>query len=46
LGRPVEIDHMVYKFKTKQTWKYNRTGKNRFKVRIFLEDGTVVGWKD
>jgi hypothetical protein len=45
-GKPVDIDHTVYKTKTKETWKYNRTGKNRFKDRIYLEDGIVVGWKD
>jgi len=45
-GRPVDIDHAVYKTKTKETWKYNQTGKNRFKDRICLEDGIVVGWKD
>lgn len=45
-GRPVDVDHTVYKTKTKETWKYNQTGKNRFKDRIYLEDGIVVGWKD
>lgn len=45
-GPPVDRDTTVYKTKTKQTWKYNQTGKNRFKDRIFLEDGEVVGWKD
>lgn len=45
-GRPVDIDRTVYKTKTKETWKYNQTGKNRFKHRIYLEDGVVVGWKD
>lgn len=45
-GNPVDIDHTVYKTKTKETWKYNQTGKNRFKDRIYLEDGIVVGWKD
>jgi hypothetical protein len=45
-GSPVDVDHEVYKTKTKGTWKYNQTGKNRFKDRIYLEDGIVVGWKD
>lgn len=45
-GKPIDIDHTVYKTKTKETWKYNQTGKNRFKDRIYLEDGVVVGWKD
>ena len=45
-GNPVDIEHTVYKTKTKETWKYDKTGKNRFKVRIYLENGIVVGWKD
>ena len=30
----------------KVTWKYGRIGKNRFRERIFVENGIVVGWKD
>lgn len=44
LGRPLDIDERVLKTKTKETWKYNRTGKNRFGLRIILENGIVVGW--
>jgi uncharacterized protein YecT (DUF1311 family) len=29
-GGPVDIDRLLYKTKTKETWKYNQTGKNRF----------------
>jgi hypothetical protein len=45
-GQPDDREQTVYKTKTKQTWKYGRTGKNRFRERIYLEDGIVVGWKD
>jgi hypothetical protein len=45
-GKPVDVDQTVYKTKTKETWKYHQTGKNRFKERIYVEDGIVVGWKD
>lgn len=45
-GNPIDVDHTIYKTKTKETWKYNQTGKNRFKERIYLENGVVVGWKD
>jgi hypothetical protein len=45
-GSPVDVDHTVHKTKSKETWKYNQTGKNRFKDRIYVEDGIVVGWKD
>jgi hypothetical protein len=44
-GKPVSIDRMVYKFKTKQTWKYNSNGRNRFRSRVNFEDGLVVGWE-
>jgi ribosomal protein L21E len=45
-GQPEDKDQIVYKTKTKQTWKYGRVGKNRFRERIYVENGTVVGWKD
>lgn len=44
LGRPLDIDERVLKTKTKETWKYNRQGKNRFALRVILENGVVVGW--
>ena len=45
-GNPADIGREVYKTTTKETWKYNQTGKGRFKDRIFLENGVVVGWKE
>ena len=45
-GDPEEKDETIYKTKTKITYKYGRTGKNRFRKRIYIEDGIVVGWKD
>ena len=44
LGRPLDIDQKVLKTKTKEVWKYNRTGKSRYALRITLENGEVVGW--
>lgn len=44
LGRPLDIDVRVLKTKTKETWKYNRVGENRFGLRVILENGVVVGW--
>jgi hypothetical protein len=44
IGRPVDIEQKVLKTKTKETWKYNATGKNRYALRVVLEDGVVVGW--
>jgi hypothetical protein len=45
LGPPVEVDEKVLKTKTKHTWKYEPQGGNRFALRVFLEDGVVVGWE-
>jgi uncharacterized protein YecT (DUF1311 family) len=45
-GRPVEIGSEVMRTKTKQIWKYGQTGKNRFRERVTVENGTVSGWKN
>jgi len=45
-GVPIDKDQTLYKTKINETWKYKQTGKNRFKERIYLENGIVVGWKD
>lgn len=45
LGRPLDTDEKVLKTKTKEIWKYNRVGKNRYGLRITLENGVVVGWE-
>lgn len=44
LGKPLDIDQKVFKTKTKEIWKYNETGKNRYALKITLENGEVVGW--
>lgn len=45
-GQPDDVDHKVMKTKTKQVFKFRRTGKNRYGLRVTLEDGVVVGWED
>ena len=44
IGKPVDIDQKVLKTKIKEVWKYNKTGKGRYALRITLENGSVVGW--
>jgi len=44
LGQPVDIDQKLLKTKTKEIWKYNHRGSNRYGLRITLEDGIVVEW--
>jgi outer membrane protein assembly factor BamE (lipoprotein component of BamABCDE complex) len=46
LGRPADVDQRVSKTKSKQTWRYDRQGKNRFGLKVVIEDGVVVGWDD
>ena len=46
LGHPLSIDNHLLKTKERQTWKYQRTGKNRYSLRFTLEDRIVVGWID
>lgn len=45
-GNPVDVGREIIRTKVKETWKYNQTGKNRFSDRIYLENGTVIGWKE
>ena len=45
LGNPTEIDRKNLKSKSREIWKYGRTGKNRFNLRITVENKIVVGWE-
>ena len=45
-GRPVDTESKVLKTKSKETWKYQQFGKGRYALRVFLENGVVVGWDD
>ena len=44
LGKPLDIDQKVLKTKVKEVWKYNKTGKGRYALRIIIENGEVIGW--
>jgi len=46
LGQPVATYETVLKTKVKRTYKYRPTGVNRYALRIFVEDGEVVGWEN
>jgi hypothetical protein len=45
-GAPIQIDEKILKTKTKTTYKYFQTGKNRFALKITLDNGVVVKWDD
>uniref|UniRef100_UPI002B051A6F DUF2845 domain-containing protein n=1 Tax=Providencia alcalifaciens TaxID=126385 RepID=UPI002B051A6F len=44
LGRPLDISSKVMKTRYREIWKYNKTGSNRYGLRITLDDGCVQGW--
>jgi hypothetical protein len=44
IGRPIAIDNKALKSVVREVWKYNQTGKNRFSLRVTLENGRVTGW--
>ena len=45
-GRPAAKGQKIYKTKVTETFKYNQTGKNRFRSRVNVENGIVVGWEE
>jgi hypothetical protein len=45
-GAPVDIGRQIYKKSIREEFKYNQTGRNRFKNRVWVENGIVVGWKE
>jgi hypothetical protein len=44
-GTPVAIDDKVYKTKVVHTYKYIQAGRNRYRSRVKIENGYVVGWE-
>ena len=45
LGTPADTDQKVLKTKTKEIWKYRPTARNRFGLKVTLDDGIVTGWE-
>jgi hypothetical protein len=46
LGRPMDVDEKVFKTKRREIWKYAHRGRNRYGLRITVEDGAVAGWDE
>jgi hypothetical protein len=44
LGQPSGVNRQLMKTKQREVWKYSPVGKNRYKLRITLDQGQVVGW--
>lgn len=45
IGAPDDVDERVMKRKTRHVYKYCETGKNRYALRVTLEEGVVTGWE-
>jgi len=43
-GKPLEVKESVLKATVKHTYCYQRVAKNRFALRVHIENGAVVGW--
>ncbi len=43
-GKPAAIEEKVMKTKVKQVFKYRPTAANRYRDKVTLEDGLIVGW--
>lgn len=46
LGAPLAIEERVLKTKTVRVFKYAEAGENRYRLKVKLENGVVVGWED
>lgn len=44
LGEPDAVDERVMKKTTKHVFKYFPAGKNKYRLKVTLEDGVVVSW--
>jgi hypothetical protein len=44
LGEPLAIDNKVLKTKKKEVWKYDTIARNRYGLKITLENDIVMGW--
>lgn len=44
LGLPEDINEQVLKTMKKEIWKYDKTGNNRYALKITIENGKVIGW--
>ena len=43
-GEPVAVEQKVLKTRVKEVFKYKPVGKNRYRDKVTLEDGVIVGW--
>lgn len=46
LGPPVATEEKVLKTKTVRIFKYSEAGENRYRLKVKVENGVIVGWED
>jgi hypothetical protein len=46
LGSPADTDEKVMKTKRREIWKYREIARNRYALRVTLEQEVVVGWEE
>jgi hypothetical protein len=44
VGSPLNIDRKVMASRRREVWKYNSRGRNRYGLRITLDNDIVIGW--
>jgi hypothetical protein len=44
LGNPASVDRKMLKSISREVWKYDQRGVNRYGLRITLDSDVVVGW--
>lgn len=44
LGSPTAVDHKLLKTMRREVWKYHESGRNRYRLRITVENGIVSTW--
>jgi hypothetical protein len=44
LGHPASKDNGLLKTRKREVWKYQPSGRNRYRLRITLDDDVVVAW--
>ena len=44
VGNPVSVDRKTLVSRKREIWKYNQRGRNRYGLRVTLDDDVVIGW--
>lgn len=44
IGNPMAVDNKIMATRKREIWKYKRMGRNRYGLRITLDNDVVIGW--